>query len=1149
MKLQFLVFSSILFLVCFLPFHVKAQQSFGGIPLWNGNNKDFIGFSPYSYIAKNTLVSDFIREDSLLANRKDIPFRFGKEIPVKINMTTHGLWTQVAGGKVWRVVVGSKNALSINLIFNKFRLVAGSRLFLINADGSKWIGALDNRNNLPENVLGTMPLPGEAMIVEYFVPENAIDLGELEIGTVVHGYKNVFSFGESGSCQININCPQAADWALVKKATVVMLNGGSFCTGALINNTSFDGRPYILTANHCYSRNVAAWSVAFNYESPSCTSQDGNFNQSISGMVLRAKSNRSDFMLLELNSRPPSTYNAYYAGWDRSGNTPLSGACIHHPSGDIKKFSPYKVPGVGSTMEAATTWKIYWDLNTCTEPGSSGSPLFNEDKRIVGQLFGGPSACGVITDSLNDEFGKLSESWETAVFPTPANQLKPWLDPLNTGLLAISGRELGCTTFQSTLPLTYDFDSINIIPRHFNNVPSNAFGWQAKPIISAYQSVGNCILAQGGSTSSITRGSKQSIDLPVLAFNQAGGTFLYFDIASAYYGANNEDTLQVLYSTDCGSSFSLLYQNSGQNLATVQGVSFPSGFVPNAGQWRTDSIPLLGNFLLGTKVQFRFVFRKGNGYDLYLDNISVKRPPLQALQIDFVSPKKSCVGTTIDFINSSANEATSYTWSVNGLPIATYSDLRKFTYTFNQPRSYEIALSGSIGNKAATRTYVVEVSNTIEKPFPERQFFADTSCLGTDYVVYPNSTKLKSWNVKSSIQGNSLYKPLLVIDNLTTNNYGAADTVVFPFVNWRGKYRPRLSFKYAYRFDQTTSNTSKDTLQLVMVKNCGSEFNLVWKMGGASLATVPQSSGLFLPNKNQFVKVYLELKEEWLLDALNPNNSSLTRFALISKSGNGNYIFIDSIRIDTAPACPKPPIATVVSNCSRDYIRIVIPRPENSTTYTWKDLKSNIVYSGSELSLPPDFAGGTTYSFEITAFSNECTSSPIILNGAILPSPDTGTIIKFQTDSLRNGLRWVAANPRNIRSLVWYCDSVLQYSFPRNTPELIPEKSGNYWVKATASNGCVSLSKPFKVNFSNEIIAWPNPTNGLLSLSIQSVQATNLDIEVVDILGKLVIAKSRSIPAGSSVTSIPEFESIASGLYSVKINLGREVSVKHIIKE
>ncbi|MEY3199291.1 MAG: hypothetical protein RJA13_1249, partial [Bacteroidota bacterium] len=77
-----------------------------------------------------------------------------------------------------------------------------------------------------------------------------------------------------------------------------------------------------------------------------------------------------------------------------------------------------------------------WDRNTTTEGGSSGSPLFDQNHRIIGQLWGGGASCSNL--SSPDYYGRVSSSWEPNGSDN-TNQLKNWLDPSNSGSEFING--------------------------------------------------------------------------------------------------------------------------------------------------------------------------------------------------------------------------------------------------------------------------------------------------------------------------------------------------------------------------------------------------------------------------------------------------------------------------------------------------------------------------------------------------------------------------------------------------------------------------------------------------------------------------------------------------------------------------------------
>jgi hypothetical protein len=233
----------------------------------------------------------------------------------------------------------------------------------------------------------------------------------------------------------------------------MLVSGGSgFCSGALINNTQNDGKPYVLTANHCYS-NPATWVFRFNWQATDCVNPASSPTfQSLSGAVLRSRRTPSDFCLVEItgglvNGTVPLDYNPYFSGWDNSGAIPTSTVSIHHPSGDIKKISfddaaPSISQGMGSS-EANSTWTVEWDRNTTTEGGSSGSPLFDQNHRIIGQLWGGGASCQNL--SAPDYYGRVANSWVPAG-SNSTNQLKFWLDPTSSGATFIDGYDPNNTT-------------------------------------------------------------------------------------------------------------------------------------------------------------------------------------------------------------------------------------------------------------------------------------------------------------------------------------------------------------------------------------------------------------------------------------------------------------------------------------------------------------------------------------------------------------------------------------------------------------------------------------------------------------------------------------------------------------------------------
>ena len=380
-------------------------------------------------------VDVFLEEDENEMRSTDIkPYRFANPIDVNLNMENSGIWTSLDDGSyVWQLAIESTGAHSLNLIYDTFNIPEGAEFFVYSEDKEMVLGAFTNYNHKPHGGFSTAPVKGDRVILEYNEPFNASFRGAINIDIVAHDYRNVFfnedrGYGDSGSCNNNVACSVGDDWQdEVRSVAMILTSGGSrLCTGSLVNNANQDLSPYFLTANHCLGGNNS-WIFMFNYESPVCTNQNGPTNMTVSGSTLMANSSTSDFALLLLNENPPESYNVHYAGWDVSGSTPSTPVGIHHPSGDIKKISF----DYNNASNSGNYWDVdSWDDGT-TEPGSSGSPLFDgNNHRIIGQLYGGVASC---TNFGYDTYGKTSTSWNLG--------MRNYLDPNNTGLTYLDGMD------------------------------------------------------------------------------------------------------------------------------------------------------------------------------------------------------------------------------------------------------------------------------------------------------------------------------------------------------------------------------------------------------------------------------------------------------------------------------------------------------------------------------------------------------------------------------------------------------------------------------------------------------------------------------------------------------------------------------------
>jgi lysyl endopeptidase len=389
-----------------------------------------------------------LEEDAAVSNVEGIPFRYGLVIDVDFNLNNSGTWNTLSdGSRIWRLGIKSNDAKSLNLFFNNFYMPKGAYMFVYDMNKSRVLGAFTEINNSVDGQFATALIFGNYTVIEYYEPVYAKDNGRLSISKVVHAYKDI-----SGNntflelpCNININCPIGAPWVDQKRsvARMTFTEGGSgfLCTGSLINTTLNDRTPYFLTAEHCAADNWSSLVADFNYESPTCIGTSSGPTQSISGATLMASNLPTDFRLLKFNNPIPASINAYFNGWDKSGASPVNETAIHQPGGAIKKISVDDNPavtsgGISGNYLSNGFWRVVWD-HGMTEGGSSGCPLYDQNKRVIGQNLGGIVAQCENPQAVWKVFGKISESW--AYGGSSTNELKDWLDPNNSGVATVDG--------------------------------------------------------------------------------------------------------------------------------------------------------------------------------------------------------------------------------------------------------------------------------------------------------------------------------------------------------------------------------------------------------------------------------------------------------------------------------------------------------------------------------------------------------------------------------------------------------------------------------------------------------------------------------------------------------------------------------------
>lgn len=237
--------------------------------------------------------------------------------------------------------------------------------------------------------------------------------------------KDARDITSAGSCNVDIACVPNPSAALlnIAKATAKMVvtdAGNTFlCTGTLLNSTS--AADYFFSASQCVNSQAAASSLNtyWFFDAIACNSvSTPPFQLVAGGATLLVNDPTMDVALMQLRQPPPS--GAFRAAWNATvvaaGTTAVS---VHHPQGDLKKFSqgnalgyvqgPVAFDGQPRPQALKDSYiSVRWTEGT-TEGGSTGAGLFTLNQggfyELRGGLEGGAASCG--NPSGLDRFSRM----------------------------------------------------------------------------------------------------------------------------------------------------------------------------------------------------------------------------------------------------------------------------------------------------------------------------------------------------------------------------------------------------------------------------------------------------------------------------------------------------------------------------------------------------------------------------------------------------------------------------------------------------------------------------------------------------------------------------------------------------------------------
>jgi lysyl endopeptidase len=398
--------------------------------------------APFSVLPKFSQpdIQSLLKEDY---TSTELPERIGVGFEVNVDLKLQKCSYRDMG-KVWALKLEAEKSKFLSIFFDEIYLPEGSELYLYNRQNKIVIGPLNHSNTKDSPTFQTGLVTGEDIVVVLVENPAVLDKSKVHIRTLYYGYKETsdeFSFGSSASCNDdkNVNCALGSPYIQQSNAVAMIIKNSNtdlrVCSATLLNNACNNLKSNILTAFHCVdtqndrngilddAERAAArnFGFVFQYKSPTCQTSDGGFYLTFSGSNILSGWNQTDFILLELLSKPLLESGITYAGWDRSNTAPTNAAGIHHPAGDVMKIAIDNQPSTTFTWNNSQQGFSpdlvdgYWqqDFDTgATQRGSSGSGLFDQNNRVVGQLRGNQLRELPDCDDKRAHYGRLGFSWD-----------------------------------------------------------------------------------------------------------------------------------------------------------------------------------------------------------------------------------------------------------------------------------------------------------------------------------------------------------------------------------------------------------------------------------------------------------------------------------------------------------------------------------------------------------------------------------------------------------------------------------------------------------------------------------------------------------------------------------------------------------------
>lgn len=415
---------------------------------------------------------------------------------------------------------------------------------------------------------------------------------------------------------------------------------------------------------------------------------------------------------------------------------------------------------------------------------------------------------------------------------------------------------------------------------------------------------------------------------PIMNITGADSVILSFENAYAQYNSSTSlaDTLEVVISEDCGTTFTSVWKRGGAQLSTVPRYETTT-FIPSSpSEWRKIRIDLKP-FTNANSITVGFKTINKFGQNIYIDDINLKAhklPDRDALVYSIQEPgRRICSRNVIPAVQiGSLGKDTLRIVKVmfqinNNLPdsILFTGELTKGQTTnvllknlhFPNAGNYSLTVFTKQPNGLADDN---ELNDTLRMKIIVLDPQTEPVTQGFESVTFPPA----QWSITSSElaytwertnRSASEKNASAWIRNYRFNSSGKTDDLYSPLVKVNNVDSVYIHFDVAHVTSKFPGSTGieLDTLEVLLTADCGKTLKSVYKKWGPDLQTVgdpnfpytyPVSDTIgFVPSgKNQFRTEWLDLSKHV------PVNSSF-QLVFRSTSNQGNNIYLDNIRFSS----------------------------------------------------------------------------------------------------------------------------------------------------------------------------------------------------------------------------------------------------------